>query len=255
MDEMTARETTVPAASGEDRHLKVDVWRGGDTGRFERFKVPARENQTVLDVVTEIQRYHAPSLAYRFACRVGVCGSCAMSVNGQPRWTCRTHVKRVAESGQLTIEPIRNMPRIKDLVCDMSEFFDKWHRAGGKFEGKRTRHDDVARVDPQSEKRQNADAAIECINCGVCHAACDVVSWNRDYVGPAALNRAWTLLNDERYGEPEQVLKMATADGGCSSCHTQGSCAKACPVGLNPTRSIAGIKRMSLLDSLGWRKS
>ncbi|MDH3579446.1 MAG: 2Fe-2S iron-sulfur cluster-binding protein, partial [Hyphomicrobiales bacterium] len=72
--------------------LSVDVWRGREEGHYEAFEVPARDNQTVLDVVTFIQRTLDPALAYRFACRVGVCGSCAMTVNGRPRWTCRTHV-------------------------------------------------------------------------------------------------------------------------------------------------------------------
>jgi fumarate reductase iron-sulfur subunit len=232
--------------------IRVRVWRGKDTGRFVTYEVPARENQTVLDVVTEIQRYHEPTLAYRFACRVGVCGSCAMMVNGRPRWTCRTHVRRVVEDGELTIGPLRNMPRIKDLVCDMREFFDKWHRAGGKFKGKATRHEPIIPVDPQSDMRRNSDAAIECINCGVCHAACDVVSWNKDYVGPAALNRAWTLLNDERVANRKEVLAMATEEGGCSSCHTHGNCMRHCPVGISPTRSIVGIKKMSLVSLLNW---
>lgn len=241
-----------PAPQAGSGTLRVRVWRGKDEGRFVRYEVPARDNQTVLDVVTEIQRYHEPALAYRFACRVGVCGSCAMTVNGRPRWTCRTHVNRVADDGELTIEPLRNMPRIKDLACDMSAFFDKWHRAGGKFKGKTTRNDPIAAVDPNSRKRRNADAGIECINCAICYAACDVVAWNADYVGPAALNRAWTLLNDERLANPKEVLAKATEDGGCSSCHTQGNCMKHCPVGISPTRSIAGIKKMSLLDLLNW---
>ena len=76
--------------------LEVEVWRGTDTGRFQTFAVPRREHQTVLDVVTEIQREQDATLAYRFACRVGMCGSCAMVVNGRPRWTCRTRVSQVA---------------------------------------------------------------------------------------------------------------------------------------------------------------
>ena len=245
-----AGETSVNGDTGPT--IKVSVWRGRDEGRYETFDVPHRENQTVLDVVTEIQRYHAPSLAYRFACRVGVCGSCAMTVNGKPRWTCRTHVKQVLEDGAITIAPLRNLPRIKDLACDMSAFFERWHKAGGKFEGSRTRHDPIQPVDPTSRKRRNADAGIECINCAVCYAACDVVAWNEDYVGPAALNRAWTLLNDEKHVARRKTLAQATADGGCNSCHTQGNCVRHCPVGISPTRSIAGIKRMSLLDFLNW---
>src|SRR5918912_3517562 len=81
--------------------LNVRVWRGGADGRLQSFDVPREPNQTVLDVVTYIQRALDPTLAYRYACRVGMCGSCAMTVNGAPRWTCRTHVDRVAKDGAL----------------------------------------------------------------------------------------------------------------------------------------------------------
>ena len=105
------------------RQLTVRISRGAGDGEFTVYSVPWRDNQTVLDVVTEVQRTLEPSLSYRYACRVGVCGSCAMTVNGKPRWTCRTHVSRVEEDGVIVIEPLRNMPRIKDLVVDMREFF------------------------------------------------------------------------------------------------------------------------------------
>ncbi|MEO0623181.1 MAG: 2Fe-2S iron-sulfur cluster-binding protein [Pseudomonadota bacterium] len=233
-----------------DSTITVRVWRGTDTGKFESHEIPARDNQTVLDAVTEVQRAHAPDLAYRFACRVGVCGSCAMTVNGRPRWTCRTHISRVAEGGTITVEPLRNLPRIRDLVCDMSEFFEKWDRVG-RFEGTATREDPPARVDPTTKDRQAADAAVQCINCSVCYAACDVVSWDADYLGPAALNRAWTLANDVRAANGAEVRRTALGEGGCGSCHSHGACMQACPVGLSPTRSIAGLKRRSLLDLLG----
>lgn len=231
--------------------LIVSIWRGRDEGRLVDYKVPARPNQTVLDVVTEVQRRYEPALAYRFACRVGVCGSCAMTVNGVPRWTCRTHVKNVANDSRLTIEPLRNMPRIKDLACDMREFFEKWQTAGGRFKGKLTRNDAPASVDPQSRERRAANAGIECINCGVCYSACDSVAARSDYLGPAALNRAWTLVNDVRHAERQDSLASATAEGGCGSCHTMGSCVQHCPVGISPTASISGLKRMSLLSFLG----
>ncbi len=231
--------------------LIVRIWRGRETGGLVEYRVPARSNQTILDVVTEVQRRHEPALAYRFACRVGVCGSCAMTVNGVPRWTCRTHVRKVAADGRLTIEPLRNMPRIKDLACDMAEFFGKWQKAGGRFQGKRTRHEPPANVDPQSRKRRAADAGIECINCAVCYSACDAVAANPDYLGPAALNRAWTLVNDERHAARDETLDKANGDGGCGSCHTMGSCIKHCPIGIVPTAGIAGLKRMSLLSFLG----
>ena len=223
--------------------LKVKVWRGAAEGAFQVFEVPRHPSQTVLDVVIHIQRVLDPTLAYRYACRVGMCGSCAMTVNGAPRWTCRTHVDRVSRNNELSVAPLRNLPVIRDLVTDMREFFDKWARAKGQFSGTRGRADDFSRVPPLSEKRQAADAGIECIGCGVCYAACDVVAWNRDYLGPAALNRAWTLVSDERDTSTTERLRAVAGDAGCHACHTHMSCTQRCPKHLSPTASIAGLKR------------
>ncbi len=231
--------------------LHVSIWRGSAEGRFVAYEVPARANQTVLDVVTWVQRHREPALAYRFACRVGVCGSCAMTVNGRPRWTCRTHVRKVARHARLTIEPLRNLPRIKDLACDMAPFFDKWQRAGGRFKGTVRRDQAMPRIAPSSAARRAVDTAIECINCAVCYSACDTVTWNPDYLGPAALNRAWTLANDVRHADQARLLDAIGGDGGCHACHTHGSCAEHCPVALDPTAGIAGLKRRMLRRLLG----
>ena len=125
----------------------------------------------------------------------------------------------------------------------MREFFDKWARAKGSFEGTRTRHEDFHEVLPESEKRRQANAAIECIGCAVCYSACDVVKWNPDYLGPAALNRAWTLVNDERDAANEERLRAVAGDAGCHACHTHMSCTERCPKHLSPTAAIAGLKR------------
>lgn len=226
--------------------LTVDIWRGGAEGQLQRFDVPRSDNQTVLDVVTHVQKALDPSLAYRFACRVGMCGSCAMMVNGKARWTCRTHVKKVAADGRLTLEPLANLPRIRDLVADLAPFFDKWQAAHGQFRPQAGLGDDFAIVPPSSPARQQADAAIECIGCAACYASCDVVAGRPDYLGPAALNRAWTLMNDGRDGAQDDRLTAVSGTGGCQNCHSQQGCRDACPKGLNPTRSIAGLKRMSL---------
>jgi len=231
--------------------LKVEVWRGTEDGKFQTFDVPRRASQTVLDVVTHIQRFMDPTLAYRFACRVGMCGSCAMTVNGKPRWTCRTHVDQVARSGELRLGPLANMPVVRDLVADMREFFDKWARARGVFSPTATRRQEFARVDPASKARREADAAIECIGCGVCYSACDVVRWNPAYLGPAALNRAWTLVSDARDGGQGARLRAVAGDAGCHSCHTMMSCTELCPKSLSPTRSIAGLKRATLGVAFG----
>ncbi len=226
--------------------ITVAVWRGDENGRYETFKVPLRQNQTILDVVTWIQRHADPTLTYRFACRVGMCGSCAMTVNGRPRWTCRTHVSKVVEGGRLELAPLANLPVIKDLAADMTRFFEKWQAAQGTFSPSRTRHDPIEPISPKSPARIEADTAIECINCAICFAACDTVRWHDDYLGPAALNRAWTLVNDERDGAGTSRLAAVAANGGCHACHSHQSCEQHCPKDLNPTASIAGLKRLSM---------
>lgn len=231
--------------------LKVTVWRGQESGEFVAYEVPRRESQTVLDVVTHIQRHLDPGLSYRYACRVGMCGSCAMTVNGVARWTCRTHVAKVARDGKLEIAPLSNLPVIKDLVTDMTEFFDKWARAFGRFKGGKSRHDDFEAVQPSSAERRAADAGVECIGCGVCYASCDVVAWRPDYLGPAALNRAWTLVNDVRDTQRTERLLAVAGDAGCHACHTQGSCTERCPKQIAPTASIAGLKRVMMRARIG----
>ena len=227
--------------------LEVKIWRGKESGEFVSYEVPRLESQTVLDVVTQIQRHIDPGLSYRYACRVGMCGSCAMTVNGKARWTCRTHVAKVAQHGKLELAPLSNLPVVKDLVTDMTEFFDKWAGAKGRFKGERTRHEDFALVEPDSKERRAADAGIECIGCSICYSSCDVVSWRPEFLGPAALNRAWTLVNDVRDVERDARLLAVSGDAGCHACHTQGSCTERCPKQLAPTAAISGLKRLSIM--------
>jgi fumarate reductase iron-sulfur subunit len=171
-----------------------------------------------------------------------------MTVNGVPRWTCRTHIDKALESkNEITIEPLRNLPVIRDLVTDMSGFFDKWAKAKGKFEGGLTRNDDFARISSDSEDRKQVDAGIECIGCAVCYASCDVVAWNPHYLGPAALNRAWSLTRDERDGARLERLAAVEGDAGCHACHTHTTCTERCPKHLSPTASIAALKRANAL--------
>ncbi len=221
--------------------LKVSIERDGDAQR--EFDVPAQDNQTVLDVVSWVQQNADPTLSYRFACRVGMCGSCAMMVNGIPRWTCRTHISKVLDGNEVTIAPLRNLPVIKDLAVDMDPFFDKWVAAEGVHHGALTRDDPIAPVDETSTERETANAGIECINCSVCYAACDTVSGNEDYLGPAALQRAWTLLNDAKDDGRTAILDAVSGSGGCHNCHSMGSCTLYCPNELDPMSAIAGLKR------------
>ncbi len=241
--------------SSDPDELEVSVWRGDNTsGQFEDFRVPAQENQTILDVVSWIQQHRDPTLSYRYACRVGMCGSCAMMVNGVPRWTCRTHVKVALKDNRVSIGPLRNLPVIKDLATDMDPFFDKWVTAEGMHHPSKTRDDAIEQIDPEDGARLEANKGIECINCSVCYAACDTVAGNDDYLGPAALQRAWTLYNDAKDAGKQTILEAVSGTGGCHNCHSQGSCSHYCPNDLNPMAAIAGLKRATALSFFKGRK-
>ena len=162
--------------------------------------------------------------------------------------------KELEWHGHIEVAPLRNLPVIKDLVTDMSEFFDKWAKARGSFKGSTTRKDGFAQVSPESKERKRVDAGIECIGCGVCYSACDVVAANPDYLGPAALNRAWTLVNDVRDSGNRARLAAVAGDAGCHACHTHMSCSERCPKQISPTASIAGLKRAAMEAALKFAK-
>ena len=233
-----------------EKTIKVSVWRS-DAQEFQDFDVPRHDSQTVLDLVSWIQHFSDPTLTYRFACRVGVCGSCAMMVNGVPRWTCRTHVSKVVEGAKIEIAPLRNLPVIKDLAADLDPFFDKWVDAGGHHHPTKSRDDEIEPITPGNLNRSAANEGIECINCAVCYAACDTVSANPDYLGPAALQRAFTLIMDEKDGARDQILDAVTGAGGCLNCHSIGSCTAYCPNELDPLSAIAGLKREATKRAFG----
>ena len=152
-------------------------------------------------------------------------------------------ISKVVKEGEITIAPLQNLPVIKDLVVDMDPFFDKWIAAEGVHHGSRTRDDDIEKVDEASATRLEANSGIECINCSVCYAACDTVRNNPDFLGPAALQRAWTLLNDVKDEGRQSILEAVSGKGGCHNCHSIGSCTAFCPNDLNPMSAIAGLKR------------
>ena len=229
-----------------EKTIRVTIDRGrAASGVQTVFDVPAQDNQTVLDVVSWVQQNADPTLSYRFACRVGMCGSCAMMVNGVPRWTCRTHILKVLNEDSVEIGPLRNLPVIKDLAVDMDPFFDKWVAAEGVHHGALTRDDPIPEIDETAPARVEANAGIECINCSVCYAACDTVTGNDAYLGPAALQRAWTLLNDAKDEGRVAILDAVSGRGGCHNCHSIGSCTAYCPNDLDPMSAIAGLKRES----------
>jgi succinate dehydrogenase / fumarate reductase iron-sulfur subunit len=190
--------------------------------RFDAFEVPVFDNMAVLDVVMHIQNYMDRSLSFRFSCRIGMCGSCAMYVNGRARLACRTQVSSL-KTHDITIMPLPNFPIIRDLVVDMEPFFEKWKKIKPYYLPKDEIREPVT-VQPNSKEREFIDDMLDCISCGCCYSACSMVATNKDYLGPAALNRAYTLIADKRDAIRVERLKAVDRSYGVWRCHTQFNC-------------------------------
>ncbi|MFQ5895446.1 MAG: succinate dehydrogenase/fumarate reductase iron-sulfur subunit, partial [Nitrospinota bacterium] len=129
------------------------------------------------------------------------------------------------------------------LVVDMGPFFEKYRKVMPFVLPTEEAQREPARFPPDSKERRKVDPHIECITCGACHAACSLVRWDPQFLGPAALNRAATLLADSRDGAGEERLRAVADEHGVWRCHSQFNCTEVCPMGLNPTEAIAALKR------------
>jgi succinate dehydrogenase / fumarate reductase iron-sulfur subunit len=217
--------------------------------KFDHLEVPVFENMAILDVVMHIQNYMDRSLSFRFSCRIGMCGSCAMYINGRARLACRTQVSAL-KTQNITIMPLPNFPIIRDLVVDMEPFFEKWKEIKPYYLPKKEIDEPVV-IRPDSKEREFIDDMLDCISCGCCYSACSMVATNKEYLGPAALNRAYTLIADKRDAIRVERLKVVDRLYGVWRCHTQFNCAEACPKNIVPTRSIQNLKRRCVLKKFG----
>lgn len=217
--------------------------------RFDKFTIPVIKNMAILDVVMYVQNYIDKSLAFRCSCRIGMCGSCAMYINGRPRLACRTQVSSLGTS-EVTIMPLPNLPIIRDLAVDMEPFFDKWKQIKPYYVGKPEIKDPVV-IRPDSGEREFIDTMLDCITCGCCFGACSMVATNGEYLGPAALNRAYTLIADKRDAIRVERLKAVGRSYGVWRCHDQFNCAEVCPKNLVPTKSIQQLKKRCVLQKFG----
>lgn len=224
--------------------LKVFRWTPGFRERIQRFWVPAREGMTVLDALVDAQRRLDPTLAFRYACRVGMCGSCAMVVNGRERWACRTLLKSL-RTGIVTVRPLYHFPLIRDLVVDMSPLAEQSARVGGAFVPKEATPA-AARIPAGAPERGRIDPAIECIGCGMCVSACTMVANDERFPGPAALNRLYTLQADSRDGAHEDRSAVMLSEDTLTRCHTEMNCTDVCPMGISPTASILALRRLAV---------
>lgn len=197
----------------------------------------------MLDALVEVQRAQDPTLAFRYACRVGMCGSCAMVVNGRERWACRTRITALGAE-RVTVRPLYHFPLLRDLVVDMAPFNARLRAVGGVFTP-RAGAEALALVPGDGAERRDIDPAIECIGCGMCVSACTMVAHNRHFPGPAALNRAFTLQRDSRDGGAAERWGVLLSDDGLARCHGQGGCTEVCPMSLAPTTSIFRLRGMA----------
>jgi fumarate reductase iron-sulfur subunit len=217
-------------------------------GRLIPYLVPRLEKMTILDALVHIQRYYDRSLAFRYACRLGMCGTCTVMVNDVPRWACRTSIERL-EVETIRIAPLRFLPVIKDVLVDYEPFFTKYRAAQSAFVPREERAE-VAPISPASRERRVIDPNLECITCGACYASCTMLAHDAEYLGPAALNRAFTLVRDSRDGARHERLAAVGGEHGCWRCHSLFNCTEVCPKHLSPTRAIQGLKRAIVLDWL-----
>ena len=229
--------------------LRVFRWAPDAEERWQSYAVEVGPETTVLDALVAIQRGQDPTLAFRYACRVGMCGSCAMVVDGRERWACRT---RLADLGRevVSVRPLYHFPLLRDLVVDMTPFGARLDAVGAAFTP-RSDAEPYALIPRDSAERRDIDPAIECIGCGMCVSACTLVAHNERFPGPAALNRAFTLQRDRRDGGVEARWSVLLSDDALARCHGQGNCTEVCPQGLAPTTSIIRLRQMATRRLLG----
>jgi fumarate reductase iron-sulfur subunit len=224
--------------------LKVFRWAPGARERIQKYWIPAKDGMTVLDALVEAQRRLDPTLAFRYACRVGMCGSCAMVINGRERWACRT-LLRSLRTGTVTVRPLYHFPLIRDLVVDMAPFKEKMLAVGAAFtpaEGPPA----FAPVPGDRRERRRIDPAIECIGCGMCVSACTMVARDSRFPGPAALNRVFTLEADSRDAGRSGRAALLLSEDALLRCHGQANCTDVCPMGISPTESIQALRRQAI---------
>lgn len=218
--------------------LKVHVSRSDAQDETE-FRVDRFEPMTVLDVLLTIQREHDASIGFRFSCRVAMCGTCTIRVDGRSVLACQSVVPPDTET--LHIGPLAGYSVIRDLVVDTTPFWDQWARVTPYFEPTDSLNE-PALIKPDSDERQAIDPALDCIQCGACFSSCGIAGVDRTFLGPAALNRALVLISDSRDAGNEHRLNLATQPDGVDRCHFMYGCSKDCPKGLDPAGAIRKMR-------------
>lgn len=215
---------------------------------WRAYAVEAKPKMSVLDALLTIVETIDGSIAFRYSCRAGMCGSCAMRIDGREGLACRARLARLGR--RIWIEPLRSLPVIKDLLVDLDPFFAKYRRVDPSFTAAEpsllTPPGTPAAIRPDAHLRDVVDRQIDCISCGACYSACPTVAANATYLGPAALNRAYTLAADVRDAAGEQRLARVSGGDGVFDCRNVGNCASVCPAGVDPLLSIQLLRKRAL---------
>jgi succinate dehydrogenase / fumarate reductase iron-sulfur subunit len=237
------------AASKAARTFKIYRYDPETPGnpRVDTYEIDAGGVSMVLDALLKIKNEVDPTLAFRRSCREGVCGSCAMNINGANTLACTKGMDECGP-GEIAIYPLPHQRVIKDLVTDLSAFF-RQHAAIEPFlkadsAGKSTE------FIQSPDERKKLDGLYECILCACCSTSCPSYWWNGDkngeeeYLGPAALLQAYRWIADSRDEDKTARLDKLEDEFKLYRCHTIMNCAQVCPKGLNPAKAIAEIKKM-----------
>lgn len=213
--------------------------------RFDLFEVESHHSMSVLDLLFEVLQRHDPGVSFRCSCRVGMCGTCGMLINNRERLACQTKVAALGDD--IEIKPLNHMPVIKDLAIDMSPFFAKYRAVEPNFRDPV----DEGILELIPDRGDLLNVGDSCISCGLCVSACTMIAVDPDFVGPAALYRALTLIEDPREQRATDRLNEAVVgEHGAWPCHGHMDCIKVCPKGLPLTESIQKIKRLAATRAL-----
>jgi len=211
----------------------------GERFTESRFQVQADRFSTVLDMLLSVKERQDNTLAMRYSCNMGICGSCGMVINGKPRLACETNVYSLGTS-QIRIGPMEAHPLVKDLVTNFDEFFAK-HKSVSPW---LVRKDEEEKFRAEKEYQQTTSQLdyyldfAHCISCGLCVDACPVSNTNTEFIGPQALGQAYRYSSDSRdEGEKLRLDKLDSMEG-VWGCEYAGACSEVCPKGVDPALTI-----------------
>ena len=215
---------------------------GDGKSRYQEYQVDAEPTDKIVDCLNKIRWEQDPTLAFRASCVHGICGSCAMVINGNVELACQKLVRDFKTANNFVIEPLPVFEVIKDLVVDLKPFFEK-HRAVKPYLQNNQQAPQEERLQ-ESDNQQSFETALRCILCASCTSACPITRANPDYLGPAALLRAFRYIADSRDTETDQRLQAVDGEDGVWGCKSMWWCTDVCPKGIPVTKCLAQIKRL-----------